>query len=93
MLLGFAFHFSKIFTIPSRALQGSYYASVFGYCTPQKFVLNNATDGPCAYAQNTKFNITVTLFPSEQLYYKFLYCCFFFLRVGAIKSCVILLYL
>ena len=45
-------------------MQGSYYASVFGYCTPKEFVVDSSTDGPCEFAKETKFNIKVTLIPS-----------------------------
>lgn len=46
-------------------MSGSYYVGVYGWCTPDEFVINNATDGPCSYAARTLFNITVELFPRK----------------------------
>lgn len=43
-------------------MQGSYYLGVFGWCTPDEYVLNWTTDGPCSYAANVPFNVTVELF-------------------------------
>ena len=42
-------------------LRGSYYVGVFGWCTPDEYVLNWDTDGPCSYASVSKFNVTVEL--------------------------------
>eukprot|EP01038_Epipyxis_sp_PR26KG_P012580 gene12580-16870_t len=46
---------------PHGYLPGSYYVGVYGWCTPDEFVTNNATDGPCSYAANSLFNITVEI--------------------------------
>ena len=47
------------------SFQGAFYVAVYGYCTPEQYVRNNATDGPCKYAKNTLFNVTVTAYPSK----------------------------
>jgi len=41
---------------------GTYYVGVYGWCTPDEYVNNNSTDGPCSYISNVLFNVTVTLF-------------------------------
>lgn len=48
-------------------LTGSYYVGVFGWCTPDNFVVNWATDGPCSYAARTLYNVTVQLSPRKYL--------------------------
>lgn len=40
---------------------GSYYVGVYGWCTPDQFVLDYKYDGPCSYAKATVFNVTVHL--------------------------------
>ena len=42
-------------------MTGSYYVGVYGWCTPDEFVTNKQFDGPCSYAANTHFNVTVEL--------------------------------
>jgi hypothetical protein len=48
-------------------LQGTYYVGVYGWCTPQQFVQNNATDGPCAYAALTEFDVSIQLYDGKEL--------------------------
>ena len=50
---------------------GSYYVGVYGWCTPDKYVKDNTTDGPCSYAAATVFNVTV-----ELNYRKYLLTCY-----------------
>lgn len=40
---------------------GSYYVGVYGWCTPDEYVTNWEFDGPCSYANNSLFNVTVEL--------------------------------
>jgi hypothetical protein len=40
---------------------GSYYVGVYGWCTPDDYVVNWETDGPCSYAAQSLFNVTVEL--------------------------------
>jgi hypothetical protein len=42
-------------------ISGTYYVGVFGYCTPNEFVVDPETDGPCYYALHTYVNVTVQL--------------------------------
>lgn len=42
-------------------ITGTYYVGVYGWCTPDNYVYNWTTDGPCSYASRTLFNLTVTL--------------------------------
>lgn len=47
-----------------NSFYGSYYAGVYGWCTPDEYVVNNATDGPCSYIKNVLFNVTLSSEPS-----------------------------
>lgn len=49
-------------------LRGTYYVGVYGWCTPDQYVLNNATDGPCSYASQTVYNLTLELFEGMRVY-------------------------
>lgn len=45
-------------------LRGSFYLGVYGWCTPDSDVVNNATDGPCSYASRTRYNVTIEILQS-----------------------------
>ena len=40
---------------------GSYYIGVYGWCTPDVYVVNAAKDFPCSYFHNIAYNLTITL--------------------------------
>ena len=62
---------------------GSWYASVYGWCTPDVNCCANppcnkddfATCAPCSYASNSVFNVTLNITKSEYLF------CFFILKI------------
>jgi hypothetical protein len=51
---------------PNGYLVGSYYVSVYGWCTPDAFVSDPMYDGPCSYAAKTLFNVTVDIIPRSK---------------------------
>jgi len=48
---------------PNGYLVGSYYVSVYGWCTPDEYAYDLKVDGPCSYADKTLFNVTVDIIP------------------------------
>jgi hypothetical protein len=42
-------------------MTGSYYIGIYGWCTPDEYVIYWDADGPCSYAANVPFNITISI--------------------------------
>jgi len=42
-------------------VSGSWYASVYGWCTPEIYCSDMASCGPCSYASKSAFNITLNI--------------------------------
>ncbi|XP_070566023.1 uncharacterized protein [Ptychodera flava] len=55
---------------------GHYYVGVYGWCTPAEHCPDKATCGPCEYAQNAAYNLTVkmTSVPPEKCVSKSFEC-------------------
>jgi len=49
---------------------GTYYVGVYGWCTPDNYVKNNAKDGPCSYAALTRYNVTINTNPRKNHAYE-----------------------
>lgn len=58
-------------------MTGSYYVGVYGWCTSDEFVTNNKTDGPCSFAANTIYNVTVEVNYSKSITSKYFGICLF----------------
>ncbi|XP_033105531.1 uncharacterized protein LOC117107844 [Anneissia japonica] len=48
-----------LYNADSEFYPGHYFIGVYGWCTPEEFCNNNSSCGPCNYADNHSFNLSV----------------------------------